>query len=440
MFIITTSTISEQLSNNQIIVNEVTYEAQINDLVLDSAVYEYKWNGSQWDLIGNGTNSSPFIVHDWTEFGSVNTSANQGKYIRFADIHVENGDWAISGSGRSAADPCVVSTYREMLHATGAANIHLCKCINKNLPNEERLYRYDEEDPETHEVTSTYCRYNPAPSTIDYNDISTGYRSEIYIWTHVNFNGWTLQNFKIQVSSNSNSAYQRGFFGFNSNMGLSNSQVEVYNVIIANAQLKAVSVDPCLFPLNIHDSIVQIVVDYSNPPAGSDPRIAIYYSGSYGCGFARNALTLKIFSSHSNGAFICGHENYGAVNVEDSIIDLDIDIPWYSTAWGSKFQLVRSVMKGKYKYSSYRGNLGSTGLIGSCIDSIYDVEHISTIEPPYPTGNSTHCIFNNDDKESPAIKTNWNRTGWTGVTSAQLLSPSWLQEYTDFPIGVDNNA
>lgn len=394
---------------------------------------------------GDGSSGNPFIVSSWAEFEATNTDTNKGKYIRFADIHISGGDWSIAGTGTSA-DPYVVSTYREMLHVTGAANIHLCKCINKDLPNGERMYVYDEEDPETHVVTSTYCRYNPSPSTIDYNDISTGYRSEIYIWGHINFNGWTLRNFKIQVSNQSGGTYQRGFFGFQSgSSGATNDQVEVYNVIIANAQLKADSADPCLFPLNIHDNVIQIEVDYSNPAAGSDPRIAIVYCGSgangtYGCGFARNALTLKIFSSSSNGTFRFTHEEGGNVNVEDSIIDLDIDIPYYSSSWGTPFRLVRSIMKGKYKYSTYKGNLGTSALLGACTDSIYDVEHISTIAPPYPIGNSAHCIFNNDVKESPAIQNNWNVLGWTGVTSAQLLSPSWLQEHANFPIGVDNNA
>jgi len=369
-------------------------------------------------LIGNGTNSSPFIVHDWSEFGTVNTSTNKGKYIRFTDIHVENGDWAISGSGRSAGDPCIVSTYREMLHATGAANIHLCKCINKDLPNGERLYRYDEEGPETHEVTSTYCRYNPSPSTIDYNNISDSYRGSIIIYTHVDFNGWTMRNFKVQFSGMSYTTSCIFTCGENSYAG-----AELYNAFIVNMQVKITNnTRSGLFNVNIHDCAMHIEVENS---LQTNTKLA--FGNNANNGFSKNSLVLKVTGGLHIEGFASGTTT--SFNIVDSLIELDLDLMCYGVV-ESSINLTRTTIKGKFKYTS-KINQGYT-LLGSCVDSINDVEYVSSVTPYSPWANGTRCIFNKD-------KVSWSRSGWTGVTSEELLDPATLQS-KGFSIGVDNNA
>lgn len=377
-------------------------------------------------VTGSGTSSDPYIVHDWAEFEATNTSTNSTKYMRFADIHVENGEFDISGTGTSA-DPYVVSTYGEMLHVTGASNIHLCKCINNDLPNGERLYRYDEEDPETHEVTSTYCRYNPAPSTIDYNDISMTARSGIPIWMHTDFNGWTLRNFKISMPANTS----KEAVLYTGSGSVANADVK--NLIFLNVQGTTSSdANTGIFFVHIYDSIIQMDINASSI-SSAHLGLGIDYSS---ISFSRNSMSLKIIGANCQ---LCGQSDQAAYSqsifsISDSNVDIDIDIAKYGSNRPVQLRLSRSILKGKYKYSAN----GTYTLLGACTDSIYDVEHISTVAPAAPYNNGTRCLFNNDVKESPAIQTGWSKTGWTGVTSTQLLSPSELQS-EGFPIGVDNS-
>jgi hypothetical protein len=303
-----------------------------------------------------------------------------------------------------------------MLHCTGASNIHQCKLIDNTLPNRELLYRYDSENPETHVVSSIYCRYNPAPTTIDYNDISTEYRGRIYIALHCDLNGWTLLNFKVSVAG---SDVTGGIFSI---AAIGNDKAEFYNAFILNMQAKINDGNyPSLLNLNIHDSIMHIEVDAS--ALSSTRCLGMAYGTSGGHGFSRNSLSLKIIG---NCGF-CGYnigENYAIV---DSVMDLDFDLRYYGAtgSYGS-LSLTRTTIKGKYKFTE----AGTKSFIRSCTDSIYDVESISEATAVVPQVGGTRCIFNSD-------KVSWSQTGWTGVSSEHLLSPSWLQEHTNFPIGVD---
>lgn len=87
---------------------------------------------------------------------------------------------AISGSGTST-DPYIVSTYEEMLFATGATYIWEVKLIDR----EQKIYRYED----------IYCQYDDSLTTIDFNDIQpNGYSSTFGLNPAMNFNGWTLKN------------------------------------------------------------------------------------------------------------------------------------------------------------------------------------------------------------------------------------------------------
>lgn len=375
---------------------------------------------------GDGSQANPYVIDNsdgqaWSDFNTLNDYNNKGKYITFADIHVDgNGDFNISGTGTSA-DPYIVSTYREMLYATGASNIHQCKLIDNTLPNRELLYRYDSENPETHVVSSIYCRYNPAPTTVDYNDISTEYRRNIGIYEHCDFNGWTLLNFKVSVSGNDQ------WYGIFSNGDIGNNKAEIYNAFILNMQAKVNDTNyPSLFNVNIHDSIMHIEVDASALLTGR--CLGISYSRSYGHGFMRNSLSLKIIG----GWGFCGYSTGENCEIIDSVMDLDFDLRYYGVtgSYGS-LSLTRSTIKGKYKFTE----AGTKSFIRSCTDSIYDVETTPEAAALTPQVGGTRCIYNSD--KVAWTQEYWEQNGWTGVSSEHLLSPSWLQEHTNFPIGVD---
>lgn len=372
---------------------------------------------------GDGSQANPYVIDNsdgqaWSDFNTLNNNSdNNGKYLRFADVHVdENGDFDIDGTGTSA-DPFIVSTYREMLHCTGAPNIHQCKMIAKDSTTREMTYRYDSENPETHVVSSTYCRYNPVPTTIDWNSISEGSRSTIYVSMHCDFNGWTLLNFRI-------SSGDRGSWGGFFTCGwVSNDKADVYNGFFLNTQIICSSDGyTSLFNANIHDNIMHIDVTSTTPPSS----VGFCYAESYGHGFYRNSLTLKIYGNRGLSGYNIG-ENYEIV---DSVIYLDAEFQVYgipdSDGSNGSIKLLRSTLKGKYKFVT----AGTKSFIRSCTDSIYDVESISEAAAVAPQVDGTRCIYNSD-------KVSWSRTGWEGVSSEHLLSPSWLQEHTNFPIGVD---
>ena len=107
-------------------------------------------------ISGSGTQADPFVIDNsdgkvWDNFVYMNSGALAwGDYVTFADVHVDgNGNFDISGTG-TISDPFIVSTYREMLHCTGASSIHDCKLIARDETTREMAYRYDMENPETH--------------------------------------------------------------------------------------------------------------------------------------------------------------------------------------------------------------------------------------------------------------------------------------------------
>ena len=377
---------------------------------------------------GDGSQANPYVIDNsdglaWSNFTALNNNSdNKAKYLRFADVHVdENGNFDISGTGTSA-DPYIVSTYREMLNCTGASNIHQCKMIAKDDTTREITYRYDYEDPETHAVTSKYCRYNPVPTTIDWNDISEGSRSTIYVIMHCDFNGWTLLNFRISAGDSGQ------WCGFFTSGRVSSDQADVYNGFFLNTQIDCSTTGyASLFNANMHDNIMHLDVI----SATSSHSVGFCYSASYGHGFSRNSLTLKIYGNRGFSGYNIG-ENYEIV---DSVIYLDAEFQVYGIpdSDGSKgsISLIRSTLKGEYKFVT----AGTKSFIRSCTDSIYDVETIPERAAVVPQVGATRCIYNND--KVAWTQEYWAEHGWTGVSSEHLLSPSWLQEHTNFPIGVD---
>jgi len=124
----TTTVLTDGATTNPIVIDGSDYTAVAGDVVLYGNITgEYLFNGTVWRLIGTGNNSSPFIVYCWADFLKVNRG---GYSVKFANPHEVDGEIILQGSG-SQSNPYIVSTYDEMLFATGASDIWKVKLINR---------------------------------------------------------------------------------------------------------------------------------------------------------------------------------------------------------------------------------------------------------------------------------------------------------------------
>lgn len=351
---------------------------------------------------GDGSQANPYVIDNsdgqaWSNFNTLNNNYT-GKYITFADVHVDgNGNYDISGTGTST-DPYIVSTYREMLNCTGASNIHQCKMIAKDDTTREMTYRYDSENPETHEIESVYCRYNPALSTIDFNDLFVETIGGILVNNYVYFNGWTMLNFSVNINSHD--------FFYQSNYS------QVRELFLLNATAIGDNSSVVLFSVHMVDSVVQMEC-----VAASSTNVYVGRSLYSGMHWDRSSLHLTI---HNCGGFSGAMSNQNVF--ADCVVVLDVKC---GSAFGSSnvsgFYLRRSVMKGTIQNNSSSGTFVDGGENG-----IYDVESTAAIGRPRDGEN---CIFNSE-------KVSWSTNGWVGATSAELLSPSTLRS-KGLSIGVD---
>ena len=378
-------------------------------------------------ITGSGTSADPWIVHDWSEFTEKKADGNNN-YIRFADINIdENGDFVIEGDGTSS-NPFQVSTYNEMLYATGAPFIYQCKLMesedeNNNAfaisPAEPRLYYYDDGESDI-----KYCLFNPRPSTIDFNDISDGYIDNFYITNHVDCNGWTWLNARVDMNNSS----IPGIFTAG-NMYSASSKASVRNLILLNCQAKATKSTCYLFSMNMIYTIMQIEVDATAVPS-SQESYGINFAmdtDSYGGRFEKVSLVLKIIG---NCSLLNSGSGNGSFNIIDSIVNIDANCTYLGrkTSYvGATLHILSSVLKGRINFTTQN----TYSYIYKMSDSIHDVEYNNTPSPPRTSG--TNSVFNKD-------KVNWSdSTGLTGVTSEQLLSPTALQA-AGLSIGVDEDV
>ena len=369
-------------------------------------------------ISGSGTQADPFVIDNsdgkvWDNFVYMNSGALAwGDYVTFADVHVDgNGNFDISGTG-TISDPFIVSTYREMLHCTGASSIHDCKLIARDETTREMAYRYDMENPETHEVTSKYCRYNPALTTIDFNDISETYIDSIRVINKWDCNGWTFLNPRVNMngeSSNPNAIFYND----------TNNTTYISNLIMLNCMAKPTSTqyNSYVFAIKVTDSIMHIDIDASN--LNDTNYLFLCMAGPYTSGFARNSLALKATGSNTtfNGS------DSGSILIEDSLFDVDIDVYIIGHSSNRYSDVLRTTIKGKVKCTTY-----GSGFFGVFGDSIFDVACTTSWFPSPVIKDAS--VYNNE-------KVSWsNSAGLVGVTSEQLLSPTALQA-AGLSIGVD---
>jgi len=132
-----------------------------------------------------------YVVSTWDEFLQHNTS---GDTVKFANPHEVDGEIILEGSG-SQSNPYIVSSYEELLFATGASYIWQVKLVNRD----KKLYQYryiaGYVQPNEPIYADIYCRYDDSLSTIDFNQIQpNGYYSALTIYPVLNLNGWTWKN------------------------------------------------------------------------------------------------------------------------------------------------------------------------------------------------------------------------------------------------------
>lgn len=366
--------------------------------------------GDSWDdpiIIGEDATTAAEV---WEDFLNKRNSGN-GKCMRFKDIHT-----TISGTG-TQADPYKVSTYHEMLTATGATNIWQCKLIDYDTerPTAIRTYVYYDEANEIYK----YCAYDPTPSIIDFNIVHPDFYDYIDTTNRIDVNGWTWLNLNVYCS-------QSG--AFRCRYDVDDMYSFFRNLILLNCQLYGGgSSVKSMFSASFGDCIMQVDVEHP-----STSILCWYYSGtSSNHNFNRCACKIKITAPNApvHGGTYSGDSSFRVTN---SVIDLDVVANQFTKGSGSySFYGNRSIIKGKVKANS-TGNY-----FENLVDCVFDVSDSEGAELKPPSSRS-RSVFNKDKIiVDETHHTNWaNLTGLVGVTSEQLLSPTALQA-AGLSIGVD---
>lgn len=350
---------------------------------------------------GDGSQANPWIFDNWTDFQSYNGTGNRSKYAQFASPHknYETGVITLTGAG-TRSNPYVVSSYEELLYATGASETWECMLIDE----ENRLYVY-----KPTEDTEICCRYDSAPSTIDFNYIYTnGFTSDWYLEMMTDFNGWTFLNMRMNN-------YQ--IIGDNS--GSSNLK----NIIMLNFSSSHAQ------PFNRFKFINSIFQgensSTSNGACGLWGRSV--YSGIY-----NSAFTMKVRCGGGTAAwkFVVTYDSY-KLPIIDSVIDIDVEA--YNIGQGDYStsstcpELTNTLVKGRMKASGSYNNIVFWSA-NKCIFDFKDDRYGQGLPRPY--SDCVNSVYNSD-------KVGWsNKSGLTGANTATINSPTALQAM-GFPIYVD---
>ena len=320
---------------------------------------------------GGGTSwSDPYIVDNWADFLTVMSSG----YVKFANPHEEGGVFVLSGSGTST-DPYIVSTYEEMLFATGASYIYQVKLIDRDT----KMYKYGD----------IYCIYDDSLTTIDFNDITpSGYTSGIEIRANVDFNGWTLRNIRINTG---------GYIALSS----LTKNMRLLNTLVFDAS-------PFGWFNNVHDSIIQIE-QYSSVSNPTFTTAGNLYNSS-----------LSVYNRSNSSYKMNGGRN--TFYVYNSKIHADMDSENGYVIFGD-MKIDNSLITGRGNGSTISGNNFIYWITNSIIDLEYDNSMTFYI--------ASNTIYNSDKipNQSPV-------SGLTGLTTEQLKTASEIAA-TGFPIGVD---
>lgn len=317
--------------------------------------------------------ADPIVVDNWDDFLTV--SGNSSYYVKFA-----NPDREITGDG-SSTNPFIVSTYEEMLLKTGASYIHQVKLIDRDA----KKYKYGDIE----------CIYDDSLTTIDFNDIMpNGYSSDLMIYAHVDFNGWTLKNMMF-ISS---------YLRF-TNRGYNLRLLNLYFTGKINSAW-----------LNMSNGMENMIIDMSgvNPSTSNQTVFATGSSFSYG-------LTNSSFNLRTTGYITTTN-----VFLDNCVINFDVgEVPDASLSY---INTRDTLMTGKIKTNS----TGTTQLFGSLYNCILDFDWTGTTTPSKTSNVQSPSFFNSDKIPSGSM----TATNLYAATTEQLKSAQWLYDH-GLPIGVD---
>lgn len=321
-----------------------------------------------------------YVVSSWDEFLQYNSSGNN---IKFANPHEENGEIVLSGTG-TQADPYIVSTYEEMLFATGALYIHQVKLIDR----EAKKYRYGD----------VYCIYDDSLTTIDFNNEqsmpSGGYTSSLDIVAQVDFNGWTLFNMAVNGAG----------IHFQSNTC---KNVRLLNFLVSSYQSNPI--------LNLDYGAINSIFDMVVINNSSYTLTLFNTNQSESQSIRQSSLNIKT-TVNSGEVALRGM-------LTDSIVNFDVQ----SNISMGACDFTRTLCTGKI--STQSSSLFSWG--DDVYNSIFDVT-CSNGQPAKASWVLSSSFFNKEK----CSETNMTADNLYGATTEQLKSAQWLYD-RGFPIGVD---
>lgn len=344
-----------------------------------------------------------YVVSNWTDFLTYNVAGNN---IKFANPHEVNGEIVLTGDG-TQDNPYIVSTYEEMLSATGASDIWKVKLIDRT----NRKYRYNDGEQDI------YCLYDDSLSTIDFNNEETmppeGYDTELTISADVNGNGWTWKNIVLN------------------NKAISFEGTEATSrIILSNLYAKTQSSTTNVLKVSngINDSILDIFVE-------SSANGAQVFRGGLSTGVDCNRVAINLKSRGEKISLSGTNSNY-YIRLKNSRLNLDVDaIGFYignlssSSSYGASLE--NTLVTGDIKTS------GSDDIpLGRAITScIFDVTYTGNGKLVVSSNSTvkTTSFYNSDKVEG---ETGLAVTNLYGAQTSDLKRASYLYNL-GFPIGVD---
>lgn len=351
-----------------------------------------------------------YVVSSWDEFLQHNTS---GDTVKFANPHEVDGEIVLSGTG-TQADPYIVSTYEEMLFATGATYIWQVKLINRDRKLYQYRYIVDYAQPNEPIYADVFCIYDDSLSTIDFNDVQPeGYNSNLVISANVNGNGWTWKNIVLN----------------NSEISFTGSAAPI-QLIFSNLYSKLTSSSSVLFrvPSGINNSILDIFCESTASGA------SVFRGASSGVDCNSLSVNLKTrgstiqFGTNSSSVYI---------KLKNTRLNLDVDAEGFyigsspsGYAYGTPLENV--VVTGEIKTSS----TDDVPLGRSITNCIFDVSYSGNGKLLVSSNSTvkTASFYNSDKVED---ETGLAVTNMIGATTADLKSAQYLYD-NDLPIGVDD--
>ena len=332
-----------------------------------------------------------YVVSTWDEFLQYNDSANT---VKFANPHEVNGEIVLEGNG-TQNNPYIVSTYEEMLFATGATYIWQVKLINR----EQKIYKYND----------IYCRYDDSLSTIDFNDIQpNGYNTSLEIRPIVIGNGWTWKNIVLN---------ENGYIFF------TYSAQPVSQLIISNLYAKG---SYCIETNGgFKDSILDLFCESVNP-------MTVFTTDTNG-GVVYENMSINLKAR--GGEVSINKEEYYYVTLKNCRLNLDVDTTTFKIGYiGSWFYgaiLNNVIVTGDIKTSSNSEDVKLGRSISSCI---YDVSYSGNGKLKIDRNSivKTASFYNSDKVED---ETGLAVTNMYGATTEELKSAQYLFD-NGLPIGV----